>query len=204
MVKFKQNFSIIALFESKNMEKTKLKDVLALCALAYARAFSAKFGEQEIAAMPSQWVFATNSEHGVLGRDFWAKFKDCPNSSQISSDFDNLSHKFQLDFFGRLSDEKVEKFYADVKFKPPFAGLKSTHAANIFVLLGSALRQDENERSHAVLGAILGWICLPSATLLAKTLINEAKSDYYVAVGHFMLDFFGFIKLNLGLKADFE
>ena len=185
-------------------QTVQLKQVLSLMSFIFAKNFADAISADDLEKLPPSWILKTKNPENEKGVNLWQKTIKEKNTQSIKDDFEALKNDFDLSNFGRIDEKKLEDFYSKLNFVKPFKELKATHASNLLAFLGAILKQDDNEQSHTLLGICLSEYCLPSIVLLAKKLQNDAKSDFYKAMGEFVIDYFKYIKEILGLRAEIE
>lgn len=184
-------------------KKIKLNDVLCIMGNFFIKEFTSPADVEELAKIPDEWIIKTKTLENEKGIEFLKKAKVMPNFEEIKQDFDNFEDKFNLDYFKVISEQDVDEFYKQINFKKPL-DLKSSHVANMLILLNILFKQDNNKNVHLILGQFLTNFCLPSIILLAKNMQKEAKSYFYKAVAELLIDYFKYIKEILGLRAEIE
>lgn len=178
-----------------------LRDLYSVICLIYASNLKESINQTNFAKLSKTWMIKNENEENIAGRKCWKNALENENEQVIKDDFLHLQHCFDAKFFGLVDENKLSEFFLKIQFKAPFDGLKSTHFANLFVCLSLIIKNDKNINSHAVLGYFLSEFFIHFARKFAKYLQDNAKTQYYKALGYFLGDFCKLIKQSLSLKA---
>ncbi|EAK0834474.1 hypothetical protein [Campylobacter fetus] len=182
----------------------KVSQAYSIIALIFANNFAKAMNEENLKKLTNSWVIKTENIENEKGLELWQKALQTDDTNSIESDLASFGGACVLKFFKQVSEEKVDEFYKSINFNKPFKELKSSHISNMLALLSAILKNDTNDKSHALLGLYLSEYLLPITVLFAKFIRYNAKTYYYKALGEFLIDYCKILKSTLGLRMEIE
>ncbi|TWO19590.1 hypothetical protein YZ82_05680 [Campylobacter hyointestinalis] len=182
----------------------KVAQAYSIMALIFANNFRVAISDENLKKLNINWLIKTENEENKKGHTFLANALQTCDSVSIANDLDGFKGACDLKFFKHINEEKIESFYRSINFNKPFEDLKASHISNMLALLCVIFKSDVNDKTHALLGLYLSEYLLPSLMLFGKFIRYNAKTDYYRALGEFLIDYCKIIKKSLGLKVALE
>lgn len=175
----------------------KLRELFSTMAAIFAVNFKDVLPENELMKISKTWVISNDSKENKKGREIFALER---NYKLIKADFLGLKQALNAEYFGLFGESEIIEFYNQINFKKPFGELKASHFANLSALLSLIFKEEANEQTQVVLGLFLTKYYSKFAKNLGTYLSKNSVSNYYQAMGYFLLDFNTILKENLGLK----